>query len=367
MNLQLNSETIWLRLIQGYGGILVLTMVGEAFLVSLGGYPGPDAFFIGAISSLIAIAGLICAGYWIANGELSSERYQRISWWTLGSGAVFLGLNLAIMAATPPEGFLYVVSWIRWAVSLGSGVGLVIGIFEARAVERERIAERTRVRQQELQRQNELLDDFATIISHDIRNPLNVAKGRLELTQSETNNEHLEPVEKSLDRIESIINETLQLAREGRVVQEATVVDLESLVINCWSSVDTRSAKLNVEVLPTVEADPNRLQQIFENLFRNAIEHGGENVTIRVGPLEDGNGFYVEDDGPGIPEKQRETVFDVGFTTDRGGSRFGLGIVNRIVNAHDWQISVTTSNQGGARFEISGVEIVEQSPTMIPA
>jgi signal transduction histidine kinase len=93
------------------------------------------------------------------------------------------------------------------------------------------------------------------------------------------------------------------------------------------------------------------------NLIRNAIEHGGEDVTINVGELEDG--FYVEDDGTGIPEEHWTNVFDASYSTSDDGGGFGLSIVKEIVHAHDWEIEVTDGIDGGARFEITGIEFVE--------
>ena len=105
----------------------------------------------------------------------------------------------------------------------------------------------------------------------------------------------------------------------------------------------------------TVQADKDRLSQVFENLFRNAVKHGGDSVTITVGRIEDG--FYVADDGPGIAEENQAQVFDDGFTQSDDGTGFGLAIVRRICEAHDWQADVNTSESGGARFEFTGANI----------
>lgn len=101
-------------------------------------------------------------------------------------------------------------------------------------------------------------------------------------------------------------------------------------------------------------ADESRLQQLLENLISNAIEHSGDDVTVTVGELDDG--FYVEDNGVGIPETGRESVFEPGYSTTQDGTGFGLHIVDQVVEAHGWDIQVTTGPQGGARFEITNVE-----------
>ncbi len=77
--------------------------------------------------------------------------------------------------------------------------------------------------------------------------------------------------------------------------------------------------------------------------MRNAVEHGGEDVTVTVGELDDG--FYVEDDGPGIPENARDNVFDVGYSTTEDGTGFGLSIVKQVADAHGWTIRVTDGSE----------------------
>ena len=98
---------------------------------------------------------------------------------------------------------------------------------------------------------------------------------------------------------------------------------------------------------------------MFENLFRNSVEHGGADVVVRVGDLPDGSGIYVEDDGAGIPADERDEVFVDGFTTEASGTGLGLTIIQQVVSAHGWEIAVTESAEGGARFEITGMEFVE--------
>jgi signal transduction histidine kinase len=70
-------------------------------------------------------------------------------------------------------------------------------------------------------------------------------------------------------------------------------------------------------------------------------------------------GFYVADTGFGIPESDRMEVFEAGYSTSEDGTGFGLRIVKQIVDAHGWDITVTESNQGGARFDITGVELAD--------
>ena len=211
---------------------------------------------------------------------------------------------------------------------------------------------------QTLRRQNERLEEFASIVSHDLRNPLSVAQGRLEMAQTEVDSDHLDEVEHAHERMESLISDLLTLARQGESAVECEPVNLADLVTGCWRTVDTAAATLTVETTRRVQADPSRLQQLVENLIRNAVEHAGADTALTVGDLPDG--FYVADDGPGIPDTERERVFETGYSTETGGTGFGLGIVAEVVEAHDWDVCVTESAAGGARFEITGVETLER-------
>jgi len=215
-----------------------------------------------------------------------------------------------------------------------------------------------RERETELTRERDRLDEFASVVSHDLRNPLNVATGRLELARAECESEHLESVDTALDRMEQLIGDSLALARQGEAVVETSSVALPDLVSDCADTVELDPAAIDVRTDIAVRADANRLAQVMENLLRNAVDHGGENVQVTVGDLSAGAGFYVADDGPGIPEDQRERIFESGYTRTDGGTGLGLAIVRQIVEAHGWDIRATEADTGGARFEISGVDIV---------
>ncbi len=180
------------------------------------------------------------------------------------------------------------------------------------------VSEREQYRRK-IERQNERLEQFASIVSHDLRNPLTVAKGGLELASETGELDHLAYVEEAHQRMEALIEDLLSLARSGIDIDETESVELGTVARESWEMVDSAEATLAVADSLTVQADRERLRQALENLYRNAIEHGGEDVTITIGTLSDDAGFFVEDDGVGIPSEHRDELFEPGFTTSKGG------------------------------------------------
>ncbi len=250
-------------------------------------------------------------------------------------------------------------------------------------------------REEQLRERNEQLDKFASVVSHDLRNPLQVANGRVDLAMETGDLSHLEAVQTAHDRMEAIISDVLSLARSGDTATDLAPVTLDSVVHDAWDSVETTGAAIHVTADLRVTADRDRLARLLENLFRNAIEHGGDpqpaadrptilqdsatttaaggseasgpqtetepTVTVEVGIVRDGGepvGFYVSDDGPGIPADKRGAVFESGYSTSAQGTGFGLTIVSQIAEAHGWSVTVGESETGGARFEVTGVEVV---------
>ncbi len=205
----------------------------------------------------------------------------------------------------------------------------------------------------ELERQNERLDKFAGTLAHDLRNPLTVAHTYAEAAKG-GNEEYLDEVIDAADRMDGMIEEILTLARQGAAVENPEQLELRKIANETFAFSDTGNATLHVESDLTFKADPQRMDNLFGNLFRNSVDHGPENVEIYVEALSDKNGFAIEDTGPGIPASDRGQIFDHGFTTDNDGTGFGLSIVNEICEAHGWEISITEGKRnGGARFEIT--------------
>ena len=225
-------------------------------------------------------------------------------------------------------------------------------------------------------------EHIASVVSHDLRNPLDVAKAHLTAARETGDPDHFESIERAHDRMEQIIGDVLTLARGKGALNQSQGVELGAVASDAWDTVDTGRASVTVaDGLPTVEADRDRLQRLFENLYRNTVEHGSHDdsstvagrleptdeapgeadpgvvadgsepagVTVRVGETE--HGFYVADDGSGVSPDNRERVFEPGYSDAGNGTGLGLTIVERIAVAHGWTVTLEESGNGGARFE----------------
>ncbi len=221
------------------------------------------------------------------------------------------------------------------------------------AVERiERENELAR-RAEKLEQRNEQLDQFASRLSHEMRNPLSVLEARASLARDTQETVHFDHMERSIQRMNRLIDDTLALAREGTVAVSVEPVELDQLAADYWESIRTPHTTLAVETDATIYADEDRLYQLLSNLFRNSVEHTDSDTTVTVGTLSDG--FYVEDDGPGIPPEDRESVLTTGTSGLAHGTGLGLAVVRRIAEGHGWSLHLTESDDGGARFEFRNV------------
>lgn len=269
-----------------------------------------------------------------------TNAFERLQ--TTGEG---YDLELRIVTATDE---------VRWVRTLGSpwydDDGDLLG---ARGAFQD-ITDR-KERERALQRTNDRLEEFTAVVSHDLRNPLTVAQAGLELArQSGGSSEDFDRIEAAHRRMNALIDDLLTLAHKGQQVERTSSIELAALLESVRETLPGGWRHLEVTLEDCrLEADEGRLRQLIENLLTNAVTHGGEDVTIRVGPLEDEEGFYVADDGPGIPPSMREAIFDQGYSTVSDGTGFGLAIVREIAEAHGWTVTATERAGGGARFEVA--------------
>jgi signal transduction histidine kinase len=291
-------------------------------------------------------AGLVWFGF-------ESREHEFTSWQIAVLGlAVLLGMAVFVVIATYmrvllsleqalPQDPLYL---LVNAMAIGAVINFAYAYQYVKVRER---ADRLEVR-------TDRLVAIISRVSHDLRNPLNVAQGYADILGAQSDGDRATPLLNALDRIETMIDELLVFSHRSYEPDDPEPVALDAMARESWQQVDTGDCELQVETEQVIRADPDRLQHLFENLYRNAVEHAGP-TTVRVGVLADRTGFYVADDGPGIPPADRESVFEAGFTTEADGTGLGLDIVAEICAAHEWTVSVTESAGGGARFEVESV------------
>ncbi|UPW01153.1 HAMP domain-containing histidine kinase [Halorussus gelatinilyticus] len=368
----------WAHVVSALGLLYVVLAVGRFAAVVASGDSLAEALL-----NVVQVGGpgamLLYGGLRLPATELRPEAYPRVVTWCLGGAAVLLGI-VGLLFLDPDVNVNHPLWSVVLAAAVGNLGGFAIGTNEARAISRARDAED---HERELQRQNERLESFASMLAHELRNPLNIAQ--IYLPQATAGDEAAAAeVESAHERIEEMIDVLLITARSTDSSVETGRASLGEVAAEAWEGLPVERANLVVETDRTVPADPVHLRHLLENLFKNAVEHGStssrpsaddavehgsttsrpadddavehadESVTVRVGDLP--SGFYVADDGPGIPADERAAVFDAGYTTDADGIGLGLTFISQLAETYGWDCTLTESEAGGARFEFRNVE-----------
>lgn len=355
----------WVHLLFAVGGLLVTLAGGRAVRLSAAG----ESIAV-LLIELLLVAGpgfaLLAVGYWLPRSNIDAELYPRIIGWCLGGIGVMSGV-IVLLIVNPAGTVDRPIRAGLLGTALGSVGGLGVGLNEARAITQAREAERARTKADLAEQRNRQLNEFTELVSHDLRGPLRMVSSSLTFLQQRYEDdldaeahEFLDSAVDGTEQMDRLLDELLTLTRAEQVVDDPTPVALSEVIADAWAAVDTRDATLEVKFGAfLLLAERERLNQLLMNLFRNAIDHGGPDVRIRMGRLSDG--FYVADDGPGIPPEDRDQVFESGYTTAADRSGFGLSIVKRIAVAHGWNVRFVDPSTEGARCEITDVESPEST------
>ncbi|MFB6074748.1 MAG: ATP-binding protein [Haloarculaceae archaeon] len=214
-----------------------------------------------------------------------------------------------------------------------------------------------KLQEQELRELRNQFEEFASHLSHDLQTPLQVADGYLDLAAA-GDESALEEARAALGRMEETISDLEQLARQRGPAGTPEPIALREVVEEVWNPLadDGATLRFTAPAGTTIRAARQAIRPVLENLFKNALDHGGPDVTVEVGVH--GSGFYVADDGPGIPPEKRDRVTEEGYTTSDEGSGTGLSMVQSIVEQNHWRLTITESDAGGARFEIGNCQAV---------
>jgi signal transduction histidine kinase len=225
-------------------------------------------------------------------------------------------------------------------------------------------------RNADLERSNHDLEQFASIVSHDLKTPLVVVRGYLDLLMPIAQ-EHPQrgeeaavfsaAAQRGVDRMARLIDDLLEYALAGRPVSAAVPVDLgevaADVVADLASELATTGVRCTIGTLPVLPGEPTQLRQLIQNLISNAIRFRGEtDPTIEVGATRSGDGWLVSvaDNGVGIPPELRSDVFAMfnrgSATTQSPGTGIGLAICARVVTNHGGRIWADANPGGGTRM-----------------
>jgi len=215
-----------------------------------------------------------------------------------------------------------------------------------------------------LNRTADELESYASVISHDLKAPIrgiNTVLGWLgeddpKLLEGETG-EHIDAIKREVARMTTMVDGLLRYARvDQRTAPEA--IETTALLRDIVATLVKGGAEIEIPAdLPIVKYDNLQLMQVFQNLIDNAIKysnHAQPRIAVSAAVVEDEVVFYIEDDGPGIPEQHRRRVFEMFHQLHpeqrNSGTGLGLAIVRKIVESNGGRIWADTSRFGGLKM-----------------
>lgn len=332
-----------------FGELRIHELVSASLLVSL------------LISSVFTV-GLLYGGYWLSRSDLRPDQYPRIVKWFVGGMVFYLAINLPMMAVWSMESRHLQFGWARFAVTVGGVGGLVVGIAEARVVERERAAERAAVRAEEAEQHHRHLDYLNSLLRHEVLNTANVITGYASLLLEDGDldddaRHRLETIRRQGQDMTSVIRDVQVLLAATRGETEREVKNLSEVVAAELDDLRRTAESVEVEAsVPDgvhVRAD-DLLPRVFANLFANAVQHN-DAATPRVEvTAEESDGTVevrVTDDGPGIPADERATLFE---RSDNTGGTHGLGLylVDTLVGRYGGTVELVETGPDGSTFAV---------------
>lgn len=227
----------------------------------------------------------------------------------------------------------------------------------------------------ELRQADQIKRDFISVMSHDLKQPISVVKGYVELlemqnpTLNERSRRYLGMVFQSLENMRKLIDDMLDLAKlDSGLDITRTAVSVEQLVLNVqeWIRPAAEAKSMRIEVgtvtgLPPLAGDQARLQQILVNLVHNAVKYTPPEGVVRIEAEHIGDGvrFSVHDNGIGISPDDQKVIFDRFFRVRRPetenieGSGVGLALVKKLVDLHGGQIGLESRLGEGTTFYVT--------------
>lgn len=344
--------------LRALGFVLAAEIVVEVTLRSGPSLPAAGAaFWIGVATSGPFVLLLLSGGRWLPETVLAPERFPRVLGWTAVSTAFFLlsvgGISLLLF-----DPIFAVVGTLRWSAAVGAGIGLLVGGFEVRTIEQRVSAREAAVRADEQERRRELLTYLNALLRHEVLNAANVIDGyAARIETSDAHGDAAVTIRRQVGRLTAVTEDVQTLLTAAEGIEAADPVDLVAVVDARVSALEERVDRVDVETdLPdsAVVAADDLLWRVIDNLLSNAVDHNdAATPAVAVGVTVDDEvvRLRVADDGPGVPEDERESLFEY-TTTGRSDHGLGLAVTRALVERYAGGIELAETGPDGSVFAV---------------
>lgn len=355
------AEGRWIRTaLAGLGaGLLVVTLGEMAFWFGVVGLLEPT-FIAGIAMSIPACLALLFGSYRLPETVVTPEYYPRIALLTVGGGAVFGLFSFLTGVTFLPSVIWALVGSVRWGLSLGTGIGFVVGFLNARSIERALAAERSSIRAEATEQQREYLTYVNGLLRHEVLNTANVISGNVDLARETASDEvkgRLDTIERQAAELSTVIEDVrflTDVVRNERVLEPVELRPvLERELRQLTDRHDGVETELDISGDVVVLADP-LLRRVFANLFENGVRHNDsetKHVAVSVSQVDDTVRVDITDNGEGVPERLHDDLFslDVREHTTHG---LGLKIVARLLDRYDGDVTLTETGGAGTTVTV---------------
>ncbi len=344
------------------GVCLLLVVAAEAvlwwFVLSI----FEPSFVVGVLMSVPAALLLVLGGYRLPETVVPEDAYGHIGLLTLAGGAVLGTFSLLTGVAVLPDFVWVLVGSLRWGFSVGAGVGFLVGFLHARSVERSVAARVAAVRAEETEQRREFLTYINGLLRHEVLNTANVIGGHAELAAEAADETELERrlgvVERQSDELTTVIEDVRFLTEVVHKDGQAEAIDLRATLERELRTLRDRhdgvETSLSAPESVWVEADP-LLRRVFSNLLENAVEHNDAEppeISVTVLATEETATVEISDNGPGVPESMRDSLFDLDIRNDTTHG-LGLQIVARLVERYDGTVEIADTGPDGTTVAVT--------------
>ena len=217
-----------------------------------------------------------------------------------------------------------------------------------------------------LEKQNQQLNEYAQIVSHDLKSPLRSIHSLIAWIKEDNDKEfspetfqYLNMIQSKVEKMDHLIHGILTYSKVDAEDALIELVDLNDVINNCIKilHIPENTKVLFDQKLPIIKADKFRIQQLFQNLISNAVNYIDKpEGLVSIGFSQDNKNyiFYVKDNGPGIAKENQEKIFKIfqSFTQHESSTGIGLSIVKRIVDNYNGSISIESELTKGTTFFI---------------